>query len=511
MLFNSYEFIFLFLPLGWAVFYWLAGRGWRQAALGWLVAASLGFYAWWNPVYLPLLGVLIVFNYVVGVALSRHAGTRPGRWLLAFGIAVDLGVLAYYKYANFFVDNLDALTGAGLRLEHIVLPLAISFFTFQKIAYLVDAYRGEAREYRFLHFCLFVTFFPQLIAGPIVHHRDIIPQFARDAVYRISRLDLAVGITLFTIGLFKKAVLADGIAVYANPVFAAAAAGAQPTLFESWGGVLAYTFQLYFDFSGYSDMAIGAARIFGIRLPLNFNSPYRATSIVDFWRRWHMTLSRFLRDYLYIALGGNRHGPLRRHLNLIATMLLGGLWHGAGWNFVVWGGLHGAYLTINHAWSQRRGKRPASRGGRLAGWALTFFAVVLAWVFFRATSLDAALRLLAGMAGLNGVSLPEAIALRLPGLAAPLQALGVAFTPGGGGQFVATWAWIAALAPIAWLAPNSQQWLRAYRPALGARPAAPAPGWRWRPTPRWALAVGALSGIGVLTLSHVTEFLYFQF
>ena len=292
-----------------------------------------------------------------------------------------------------------------------MLPLGISFFTFQKIAYLVDAYRGEVRAGGFLSFALFVTFFPQLIAGPIVHHSEVIPQFGQKSTYRPNLDNLSMGIGIFVLGLAKKTVLADSIATYATPVFRAAQAGADPTLFEAWGGALAYTFQLYFDFSGYSDMAIGLALMFNIRLPINFNSPYKATNIIDFWRRWHITLSRFLRDYLYIPLGGNRHGVARRYANLMLTMLLGGLWHGAGWTFIVWGGLHGIFLVINHFWhalgvgsATTSGARPGSDGS--AARTITFLAVMVAWVFFRAEDFDAATRILAGMAGLNGVQLP---------------------------------------------------------------------------------------------------------
>jgi D-alanyl-lipoteichoic acid acyltransferase DltB (MBOAT superfamily) len=300
MLFNSYEFLFLFLPITLLGFHLIGKQGHHRVAIAWLVGASLFFYGWWNPAYLNLMLFSILFNYSIGISLSSTLGRKlSSKTILTIGVATNLAVLGYYKYANFFVDNLNALSDSNLILHKVILPLAISFFTFQQIAYLVDAYRGKAREYSFLHYCLFVTFFPQLIAGPIVHHKDMLPQFAKDAVYKLRSKNLAIGITIFTLGLFKKVVLADGVSVYATPVFNAAEAGMILTFFEAWTGALAYTFQLYFDFSGYSDMAIGIARMFGIRLPLNFNSPYKATSIIDFWRRWHITLSRFLRDYLY--------------------------------------------------------------------------------------------------------------------------------------------------------------------------------------------------------------------
>jgi D-alanyl-lipoteichoic acid acyltransferase DltB (MBOAT superfamily) len=400
VLFNSTEYIFYFLPITLGVFIACHAAGWVRTGFAWLSAASLFYYSWWNPVYLPLIVLLIVLNYALGVAIGRNRERPLGKAMLVFGLAMNLGLLAYYKYANFIVDNVGALTGSSWHLDEIVLPLAISFFTFQKIAFLVDTYRGIAREYRFVHFCLFVTFFPQLIAGPIVHHKEMIPQFERRVSLDRHLYHFAFGVLLFAIGLFKKVVLADGIAVHATPVFDAAEARQQLDLFTAWGGALAYTFQLYFDFSGYSDMAIGAARMFGIRLPLNFDSPYRSVSIIDFWRRWHMTLSRFLRDYLYIPLGGNRKGRARRALNLWVTMLLGGLWHGAGWTFVAWGALHGAYLTVNHAWRASGGRH--WRIPLPIAWGLTMLAVIVGWVFFRAHTFGGAWHLLGAMAGLQG-------------------------------------------------------------------------------------------------------------
>ena len=525
MLFNSYEFILAFLPITLLGFLLLGRFGDHRYALGWLVLASLFFYGWWNPAYLLLIGFSIAFNYMVGFMLGA-GGHWPGRKaLLIFGIAVNLGLIGYFKYFEFLLTNTNAAFGTNFFVEHIVLPLAISFFTFQQITYLVDSYQQQAREISFLRYCLFVTFFPQLIAGPIVHHGEMLPQFAQAATYRLRFDNLAIGVTIFSFGLFKKAVLADGVAVYATPVFDDALAGGTPDLFTAWGAALAYTLQLYFDFSGYSDMAIGAARMFGIVLPLNFFSPYKATSIIDFWRRWHMTLSRFLRDYVYIPLGGNRQGHARRYGNLMATMLLGGLWHGAGWTFVLWGALHGGYLMINHAWdaAARRLGIASDRPGqarRFAGWLLTFLAVVVAWVLFRAESLDAALRMLEGMAGLNGVSVPAGVALRLGPVAPALETLGVELVLGGGEIFVNTCLWVAALLAIAVLMPNTQQVMQRCGPALAFdRIAAQlgrgvGPDWRaivWSPSVRWATVTAAATVLGILALPEVTEFLYFQF
>lgn len=530
MLFNSYEFIFAFLPLTLLVFFLLGRYEKPRVAIAWLVVASLFFYGWWNPPFLLLLALSIVFNFALGGWFQRAQGTsrRLRVAALFLGIALNLGSIAYFKYANFFVDNLNVLGGTDYHLGKIILPLAISFFTFQQITYLIDSYRGLANENNFLNYCLFVSFFPQLIAGPIVHHKEMLPQFADTKVFRFRPGNITIGLTIFALGLFKKAVLADGIAVYANPVFTAADAGEAVSLFDAWTGALAYTFQLYFDFSGYSDMALGAARMFGIRLPVNFNSPYKATNIIEFWRRWHITLSRFLRDYVYIELGGNRKGPARRHVNLMLTMLIGGLWHGAGWSFVVWGALHGFYLIINHAWHWFR--RKLNRGvlppdtllGRALGWAVTLIAVIIGWVFFRATTFDGAINILTGMVGLNGVSLPAAVGLKLGALAGVFSEAGIVFTPGGGAQFLGGWGWIIALSAIAFLFPNSLDFTRRYHPALyyefADRQGALSAGslrflahLYWRPTAAWACIIAILLTGGVLALPEVSEFLYFQF
>lgn len=528
MLFSSYEFLFLFLPVT-LVVYFLVGRRGHEAAIAWLVLASLFFYGWWNPVYLLLLVVSLVFNFVFGELLSRaFAGKQPrlSRIWLALGVCFNLGLLGYFKYANFLVTSVNTLTGSSLFVETIILPLAISFFTFQQIAYLVDAYKGITQEYKFTHYTLFVTFFPQLIAGPIVHHRDMLPQFMRPGALHPKFQNISIGLSIFMLGLFKKTVLADGIAQYSTPVFDAAAAGQTLTFFEAWGGALAYTFQLYFDFSGYSDMAIGAARMFGIKLPINFHSPYKATNIVEFWRRWHMTLSRFLRDYLYIPLGGNRGGKALRYRNLMLTMLLGGLWHGAGWTFVVWGGLHGLYLSINHAWThltKRFCPKPLlpRRIGKLLAWTTTFIAVVIGWVFFRATSFDAAVEMLRGMAGLNGVALPNAIAVKFGEVWPVLADLGFTSYLGGGGQFMFTWLWIALLLAVVLAMPNTQQIMRRFEPAMHLHQADAHNEIRlmrrlhsalaWKPSVGWAVAIGVIAALGVFAMSRVSEFLYFQF
>lgn len=528
MLFNSYEFLFLFLPVTlWVYFY--AARAGREIAILWLVLASLFFYGWWNPIYLLLLVPSMVVNFAIGKLLSRANKNGRRRYALSWltlGIGLNLALIGYFKYANFAVSSFNAVAATNFHLETIVLPLAISFFTFQQIAYLVDAHNGITKEYRFSHYALFVTFFPQLIAGPIVHHRDMLPQFMAHEALSPRIQNIAIGVSIFALGLFKKTVLADGIAQYATPVFNAAADGQTLTLFEAWGGALAYTFQLYFDFSGYSDMAIGGARLFGVTLPINFHSPYKATNIIEFWRRWHITLSTFLRDYLYIALGGNRHGKIKRYRNLMLTMLLGGLWHGAGWTFVVWGGLHGLYLSVNHLWTHLSNRlfprallpRPIAK---LLAWSITFLAVIVGWVFFRATSFDAARAVLEGMAGLNGVALPNAIAARLGPVWDALSGTGFTTYLGGGTQFVFGWLWILSLLPVALMMPNTQQIMRLADPGLNLHNAADEneirPLFRatekilWRPNPRWAMLLGVFAALAVLAMTRISEFLYFQF
>ena len=511
MLFNSYVFILGYLPLTLAVFFWLGHAGRLQGATAWLVLMSLAFYGWWNPVYLGLIVASMVFNYRVGAALGRRtSGSAAARRLLAFGVVADLVLLGYYKYANFFVDNWNALGGPTLSLGEIVLPLGISFFTFTQIAYLVDAYRGEAREYNPLHYALFVTYFPHLIAGPVLHHSEMMPQFAKPSIYRFNVEHFTAGTVYFLMGLFKKVVIADGISGFANPVFAAAAAGETLSALDAWGGALAYTFQLYFDFSGYSDMAVGLAMMMGVRLPLNFNSPYKATNISDFWRRWHMTLSRFLRDYLYIALGGNRCGPARRYINLFLTMLLGGLWHGAGWTFVIWGALHGFYLIVNHGWQAlMRGRASAGRLGRFLAGALTFMAVVIGWVFFRAHDVPSALLMLKAMAsGTWELSPLLAEVVKASDLARWLELAGVELSP-----ILMLLAIELALLLVVTGFPNTQQLMWAAYDGLDRKlvSSPPATRLRWQPGAMWAAVMALGATWALLGLSGVSEFLYFQF
>ncbi len=396
MLFHSQEFLLAFLPVVLALYYWAAGV---PAVRRWLlIAASVFFYGWWDPRLVPLLLGSVMVNW----AFARLYG--PGRrGLVPLGVTLNLLVLGVFKYADFFADTVTALTGTGHDPWNIVLPLGISFFTFQQISYLIDLRRGTAPRYAFADYALYVSFFPQLIAGPIVRHDEIVNQYALDP--RRAGLDerLSRGFVLLVIGLAKKILIADRLAQIADPLYAAAGEATAMTLAEGWMAAAAFGLQIYFDFSAYSDMAIGLGLMFGLALPINFDAPYRAGSIREFWRRWHMTLSRFLRDYLYIPLGGNRHGAARQMAALMVTMLLGGLWHGAGWTFVAWGGLHGAALAVNHAWTRLGGRMPWA-----AGWALTMLFVFVVWVFFRAESFAAAAHILTAMSGAEGLSLAVA-------------------------------------------------------------------------------------------------------
>ncbi len=528
MLFNSYEFILIFLPICLLVFFLLGNRGKTAAASWWLIGTSLGFYAWWNPAgdgkpwtpfYLALIIVSIVFNYWLGVGISREkerGRTGRAKAFLTLGVTVNMVALAWFKYADFGVALMNSVFGTLIPAPHVLLPLAISFFTFTQIAYLVDAWHGVTKEYNFRWYALFVSFFPHLIAGPIVLYRSLMPQFAQEKTWRFNAENFSAGLTLFAFGLFKKTVIADALSPVANALFSGVAGGADPSLLTAWVGALAYTFQLYFDFSGYSDMAVGIGQMFNVKFPLNFDSPYKARDIVDFWRRWHITLSQFLRDHLYIPLGGSRCSPFRRYANLFLTMLLGGLWHGAGWAFIIWGGLHGTYLCVNHAWSAFAKNRPLlnTKAAVFCGWLITFLAVVVGWVFFKAgdhgiyrgiakpDEFHTAREMLEGMCGLNGCTLPLQIKAALGGLAGKLH-LGFAAAP----FKVQELPWIFGAALIAFFAPNTQE---LFRVALtSAKGEAPAP--IWKMDGRWVVLTAVVLVIGFFRLTGVSEFLYFQF
>ena len=506
MLFNSFGFLFVYLPLVVAAYFWLARSGRPMLPAAWLALASLLFYAYWNPRHVLLLLLSMAVNYGCGRALMAQSERRRC-WLMA-GLLFDFGLLAYYKYANFLVANVDGLTGIDWHIGAIALPIGISFFTFTQVAFLVDCYRGHVAQVRWVHYVLFVSYFPHLIAGPILHHKEMMPQFAAPASRRPLASNFAIGLSIFVLGLAKKLLIADNLAPMVGPVFAP---GVQPPLLEAWLATLAYTFQLYFDFSGYSDMAIGLSRLFGVRLPVNFASPYQAGDISAFWRRWHMTLSRFLRDYLYITLGGSRHGRWLRYRNLMLTMLLGGLWHGAGWTFIVWGGLHGTYLVLHQGWSRWLATAAwrQHRCWRVASVMLTFLCVMVAWVFFRAPDLASAGQVLAGLAGLNGIGLPQALARYQPWLAA----LGLHASYDGirwielGGLALPT---LAAAAGLAFFAPNLQEIFSHFEANI-ERIVHRRWTLAWQPSALWSLACAGLFLACLMNMNRVAEFLYFQF
>jgi D-alanyl-lipoteichoic acid acyltransferase DltB (MBOAT superfamily) len=491
VLFTSPAFLFAFLPIALALFY-ASGRLFGKAAsIPILTLLSLGFYAWWNPWFLLVLVPSIGGNFVIGrrIHAARAAAKASKRWMIA-GVAANLTVLVFFKYAAFLADSVLAVVGQGRSGLQVPLPLGISFFTFTQIAYLVDVWRAKATEVGIDRYGLFVTYFPHLIAGPIIHHAEMMPQFGDDRTYRFHRRHVAIGLAFFVAGLFKKVVMADGVAPLANSIFEAYAHGQTLSASATWLGALAYTAQLYFDFSGYSDMAIGLSRMMNIKLPFNFDSPYQSTSIVEFWRRWHMTLSRFLRDYLYFSLGGNRRGELRRYVNLFLTMLLGGLWHGAGWSFVIWGGLHGAYLTVNHLWRRFRGggEGAAEPIPRVLSWALTFACVVVAWVFFRADTSATAVHMLAAMLAV-GRSADATTAISTPDVL-----------------------WVAVLLAWAFVLPNTQQVIDGgyLRPLGLARKPWLHVGWTSFATGfliSWCLLITMIT----ISKSGLSEFLYFNF
>ena len=486
MLFNSYEFIFLFLPITFFIYFYLNKKHLTEASKGFLVFASLFFYSWWSIAYLPLIIISMLFNYSLGRELSKNQKAKKyynKKTILTIGITFNLLLLGYFKYSDFFIENFNTVFSTSVPLLHLLLPLAISFYTFQQIAYLVDSYRSETKEYDFLNYAVFVTFFPQLIAGPIVHHAEMMPQFAKLKNKVTNYHNIALGLFIFSMGLFKKVAIADTFAIWATRGFDATE---QLDMALAWITSLSYTFQLYFDFSGYTDMAIGIALLFNIKLPINFNSPYKATSIQDFWRRWHITLSRFLKDYIYIPLGGNRKGESRTYLNLFATFVLGGIWHGAGWTFVFWGVLHGTALVIHRLWQSLGLKL-----NRVLAWFITFNFINIAWVFFRAKEFDDALKVLHGMF-FGTVILPGSFESKF----ATLKEFGVIF---GGGwlteiykdPFILLWLILASIGVIFFK--NSMEWKDSFK------------------TNYLYLTSTILLFLSIFLLSRKSEFIYFNF
>jgi len=486
LLFNSYVFIFAFLPITFLVYFVLNHLRLTVAGKTFLVFASLFFYGWWSVVYVPVILSSIGVNFLIGISLSKEQKFvwMSRKTVLILGIVFNIGLLAYFKYTNFFLENINALLGTEIPLLAIILPLGISFFTFTQIAFLVDAYKNEVKEYSLVHYMLFVTYFPHLLAGPILHHKEMMPQFANRYNWVICWRNVAMGLFLFVIGLFKKVVIADSFAIWANAGFDSAAT---LNFFEAWATSLSYTFQLYFDFSGYVDMAIGISLMFNIRLPINFNSPYKARDIQDFWRRWHITLSRFLRDYIYIPLGGNRVGNYRNYINLFAVFLIGGLWHGAAWTFVVWGALHGGAIVIHRIW-----KDLGLKMNYLLAWVITFNFINITWVFFRAKEWEDAVKVLRSMFQLHDIVLPAFLMSKLDLAGQFGICFGNIFGDIKGG--VDTLIWLFAAFVITLFMKNSMEMVRAFSVKLST-----------------LLFVVMLFVVSFFHIQKYSEFIYFQF
>jgi alginate O-acetyltransferase complex protein AlgI len=545
VLFNSYQFLFGFLPVAVAGFFALGVRS-RSWALRWIIFVSILFYAWWRPLNVLIIAPSILINFVLALALQRLATDekrfRIARLVLLLGIAFNVAFLGYFKYVDFGMSTINDIFGTNLILTHIILPLGISFITFQKIAFLIDVHAGRVKSFTLQDYCLFVLFFPQLIAGPIVHYREMMPQF-HSVSCRFDKQNFAVALTLLFFGLFKKVILADHLATVVSPIYNHAASGGGTSLLLAWAAAVGFTLQIYFDFSGYTDMALGIARFFGVRLPPNFNSPLKASSIIDFWLRWHMTLTRFLTAYIYNPLtlwltrrwlSKGRPG-LSGHKTtvgaffcllmfpLLLTMFVSGLWHGAGYGFIIWGVLHGFYLTINHAWRLIRprlwsGTQSYERFMRPLGGLITFTSVAVAMILFRSPTMTSANDLLKGLVAQNGVALPQAIYDHLGPLAGWLHRAGVASVAPelwSSEEFGRMVMWILVSLLIALILPSTLQILARYEPALGVKPRTVGFGGRsineWNASLPWAISMSIVAAMAMLSLGGPSEFLYWQF
>lgn len=485
MLFNSYIFVFLFLPIALIGFYGLNHIRQYNAAKIFLLVMSLWFYGYFNKSYLLILVCSVIANYVLSKLMDRCKVERVRRVVLLFGIFLNVAVIFYFKYFDFFIDNVNVVFRASLQHKNILLPLGISFFTFQQISYLVDSYRGETRDYSFGEYALFVTFFPQLIAGPIVLHKEMIPQFRDTKNTCFHAENFAKGMYIFSIGMFKKVIIADTFGVAVTFGF-----GNVDTLsaIEAVIVSLAYTFQLYFDFSGYCDMAIGIGHFFNIKLPQNFNSPYRATSIVDFWERWHMSLTRFLRTYIYFPLGGNRKGKIRTYINILVVYLVSGIWHGANWTYILWGLLHGVFSCLNRVF-----QKSWSKLHEVTQWFLTFVTVNFLWVFFRSESISKALLFFGKMFDFRNLAIRDELynCFMLPEISA-FSSLPVLRLAKGYIMYYALWVFIFGAFFIVLNLPNSRE--VEFRPTIGK-----------------SIATVVLLVWSVVSFTGISTFLYFNF
>jgi alginate O-acetyltransferase complex protein AlgI len=472
--FNSHIYLFLFLPVSVIVYFLLNRFRYEIPGKLFLIAANLSFYAWGDIGHLPVLIMSVAFNFAIAKFLSPSENPdkmRRRKILLVLGIAFNLGLLGFYKYTNFFISNLNVIFDVQFRTLQMTFPLAISFFTFVQIAYLVDRYRGEAEKESLVNYVLFATFFPQIISGPIVRHKEMKPQYSGKEQRGINWENIYAGLIILSMGLFKKVFVADTLAAWVSAGFEQAGSLG---LVEAWLVSISFTLQIYYDFSGYTDMAIGSALFLNIRLPQNFNSPYKAINIQDFWRRWHMTLSSWLRDYLYIPLGGNRFGKFNTYRNIMITFILCGLWHGAGWTFIFWGFMHGAALAAHRVWTKLNIKMP-----NLLAWLLTFLFLNASWVFFRAPDFQTATMIFSDMINVGSLYSSEAFNI-------------AHLIPGGKISHVLTW--IIVLMGFSCITKNSNQWIENVKPRLA-----------------WAMMAILLLLLGIPDIQQPSEFIYFNF
>jgi len=518
MLFQTFTFLLVFLPVAFLGYELLSRFKCTRLLLVWLIVCSLIFYGWGERQFVLLLISSIAFNYLVSLLLNWAQSGR--KWILTAGVACNLAILGYYKYVGFFANTVNQLTGTQMGFQDVILPLAISFFTFQQIVFLVRTYRLQLPKVSFLHYAAYIAFFPQLIAGPIVQPQNFLPQIRVLPVAEKLSRRLSIGITYFALGLFKKVVIADGIEMYSFEVFDLASNGATIPFFLAWCGALAFTFQIYFDFSAYSDMAIGLARLFGLRLPVNFNAPYRSFSITEFWRRWHITLTDFLRDYVYIPLGGNRKGYMNTLRNIMLTMLLSGLWHGAGWTFIAWGAIHGIAMCIHRIWTKWMGSPFSSfRLWLPFSWFLTFGTVVISWVLFRASSFASAFAILKGMFGINGFKIPPAFSHVKTQYFAGWWNIDGKIQVFTLNQWLDNriYLWLVALILFVLLLPSVYEFMHTtddtHEPAQTAFPPLLGRIFQWKPTVLYGIGTGALIAVSVYTMfiSSPEPFIYFRF
>ncbi len=506
MLFHEAIFIFLFLPIVLPAYFLCRLYLEKNSSILLLSVSSIIFYGYWDVKYVPLLFLSIIFNYFIGQNLIKRLDKN--NIILFFGVFTNLSLLIFYKYSSMIIDNYNIFFGFNFTLNYPDLPLGISFFTFLQIAYIVDCSKGKVTKTSFSSYFLFVSFFPHLIAGPLVHHKDLIPQFSLK--YKKIAENISVGLIIFGIGLFKKLVLSEYVSVASDNMFNGVDNGIMPSFVDAWIGVLSFTLLIYFDFSAYSDMAIGLSKMLGIRLPENFNSPYKSKNIIEFWRRWHITLSQFLKNYLYIPLGGNRHGDLKKYLNILIVMTLAGLWHGAGWTFVLWGSIHGFLLLINHYWQK---KNIFTINHFISFW-LTFISIMIAWVPFRSSSIESTINVYKGMFGQFGFILPEHYNQIFPhSFTEILLKLGVEFAYlngfGGKNQIII----LILLLLFVMKLPNTQEIFQKYKPTLNTNTKNHPTLLRWEPNLQNAIILGMIfSYLLILVIQGKSgEFIYFQF